>query len=436
MVITMSPELAAYLAHLDKLDKIEVLKAKIAIDPVKAREEAKRLRDKIPPEEYAEYRRGDHIRARYLKTFEAGSPERQHVVRALLHGQEYTLEIWHTTKGGWGYSQGRVYAGPDAGGPPLAVVTRNYSSFPFLFVAHPNGHAYLVCGWDYQGQTVIELDTGARRDSLSPGGEVGGGFCWASMTFEDSQQMLIVDGCHWACPYEYRFYDFSQPLQGLPEIPTFQGSQEVPVDADPRLPTVAGDEITTYQTRRLTEEEEDQDIAPGQVEVAAYTVYRREGSRLVQARTWVSEAEQAERLQRTAAGRTWQEAVDTFKRTDPLYLHLMEATQGFPFDRSKEVWIGQTYDGWCPIWRGRERRYGLRLAKGLELEFGEKDGPIHLWAEGTPRPLEVWHLRTLSNLKLALRQAMQFLEARSDAEIAREMLEARIQHPELWGAQR
>jgi len=426
MSITMSP-LITYLAYVDKLEK---LKAEIAIDPVKAREEAERLRDKIPPEEYAEYRRGDLIRARYLKTFEAGSPARRGGVRALLHGQEYTLEIWRTTQGRSGYSQGRVYAGPDAGGTPVAVVTRNYSSFPFLFVAHPNGHAYLVCGWDYQGQTVIELDTGARRDFLSPGGEVGGGFCWAVMSFEDSQQMLIVDGCHWACPYEYRFYDFSRPLEGWPEIQTFQGAQEVPVDADPRLPTVAGDEITTYQTRRLTEEEEDQDIAPGQVEIAAYTVYRREGSRLVQVRTWVSDSEQAERLQRVAAARTWQEAVDTFKRTDPLYLHLMEATRGFPFERPKEVWIGETYDGWCPIWRGRERRYGLRLAKGLELEFGEKDGPIHLWAAGTPRPLDVWHLRTLSNLKWALRQALQFLEARAEEEIAKGLREVR------WGAQR
>ena len=25
---------------------------------------------------------------------------------------------------------------------------------------------------------------------------------------------LAVDGCHWACPYEYRFFDFTDPARG------------------------------------------------------------------------------------------------------------------------------------------------------------------------------------------------------------------------------
>src|SRR6266550_8938416 len=71
----------------------------------------------------------------------------------------------------------------------VAEVDRNYGSFPFLFIEdHPNGHDYLVCGTDYQGQTVIELDTGKRKDLLSRGAGEGYGFCWAEYRFNDETQ--------------------------------------------------------------------------------------------------------------------------------------------------------------------------------------------------------------------------------------------------------
>jgi hypothetical protein len=52
-----------------------------------------------------------------------------------------------------------------ADGEEIARVDRNYHSFEHTWIEdHPSGHDYLVCGEDYQGQTVIELDTGARGD--------------------------------------------------------------------------------------------------------------------------------------------------------------------------------------------------------------------------------------------------------------------------------
>jgi len=89
----------------------------------------------------------------------------------------YALEISRFgTKSGWNFSQGTVrQAGIDK---PIAVIRRNYGSFPYLFIErHANGRDYLVAGEDYQGQTVIELDTGKRRDSLSEGAHDGIGFC-------------------------------------------------------------------------------------------------------------------------------------------------------------------------------------------------------------------------------------------------------------------
>lgn len=114
-----------------------------------------------------------------------------------------------TTPGCWSYSKGRVYSGDQL----VTTVCRNYGAFPFLFVEdHPNGHSYLLCGEDYQGQTVIELDTGRRNDILPKSAEDGFGFCWAAYTASPSKRTLAVDGCFWACPYEVWLIDFTDPM--------------------------------------------------------------------------------------------------------------------------------------------------------------------------------------------------------------------------------
>src|SRR5271154_2272389 len=124
---------------------------------------------------------------------------------------KYKLIVSSFEPGFWSYSQGKVFKqGSDT---PIAVVNRNYSAFPYLFIEdHPSGHDFLVCGEDYQGQTVIDLTTGARRDSLSAGTDKGWGFCWSEHRFDKETQILVVSGCHWACPYEFRFYDFAAPM--------------------------------------------------------------------------------------------------------------------------------------------------------------------------------------------------------------------------------
>ena len=95
-----------------------------------------------------------------------------------------------------------------------AVVHRNYPSFPFCWVEdHPDGHDYLVCGEDYQGQTIIQLDTGLRKDYLPPSAtRAGACFCWIDIEFEQSPLALRVEGCYWAFPYEMVRYDFSDPF--------------------------------------------------------------------------------------------------------------------------------------------------------------------------------------------------------------------------------
>lgn len=128
------------------------------------------------------------------------------------------VRYYGTKPGSWNYSRGTVWAADDPDGKPIADVKRNYSSFEFAWIeGHPNGHSYLVCGEDYQGQTVVELDTGRRRDHLPPEAKQGHAFCWIDYSFHAPTCLLVVGGCHWACPYETRFYDFRDPLTGWPD---------------------------------------------------------------------------------------------------------------------------------------------------------------------------------------------------------------------------
>lgn len=125
---------------------------------------------------------------------------------------KYKLVVtpYQTTSGGWDYTQGCVY---DSDGNQIAEVRRNYGVFPHSFIEnHPNGHDYLLCGENYQGQTVIELDTGKRVDYLPKAADQGFGFCWADYHPSPDGTMIAVEGCFWACPYEVWIVDFSEPL--------------------------------------------------------------------------------------------------------------------------------------------------------------------------------------------------------------------------------
>ena len=123
---------------------------------------------------------------------------------------KYRLVVnnYRTKEGCWQYSRGSVFCGDHQ----IADVKRNYSTFHFGWAeGHPNGHDYLLCGEDYQGQTVIELDTGKRVDFISESGR-GGGFCCAAYYPSPDGRLIVIDGCVWAAPYELLFYSFDDPM--------------------------------------------------------------------------------------------------------------------------------------------------------------------------------------------------------------------------------
>jgi hypothetical protein len=128
---------------------------------------------------------------------------------------KYNLVItqYKTDPGYGNYSLGTVSNGDIT----IDTVQRNYKEFTYVFIeGHPNGHDYLVCGEDYQGQTIIELDTGKRKDWIPS----MGGFCWTKIIPSPSKTLLLVDGCYWGCPFYSIIVDFSNPLNAPYDILT------------------------------------------------------------------------------------------------------------------------------------------------------------------------------------------------------------------------
>ena len=270
-------------------------------------------------------------------------------------------------KGGWSYTQGLIYEGEIL----LFEVRRNYSSFPFLWVEdHPNGHSYLICGEDYQGQTVLELDTGTRRNLVPTDEFLGWGFCWSSYTFDRDNQLLVVDGCYWACPYEYRFYDFSNPMGGWPELKLPE-----PCYSDSKEPTVEPDgTIKHYQTSDENEE--------GVDKVVAILTFKREGQDLVLVDEWVDEAEKVRRAEQEEADRKYEEWLANYKATDPIYVEIKGLAEDPELKSEDYIGLGWTFEGWCPDFKGSEQRVsrGIHRGEGISahLEWGVLTAPIKL----------------------------------------------------------
>jgi hypothetical protein len=118
------------------------------------------------------------------------------------------VQTYCTKPESWRFSRGLLCAGDKL----IADVKRNYDCFFFGWAENWNGHDYLLCGEDYQGQTVIEADTGRRIDYISEYARPGSAFCCAAYYASPDRKMIVIDGCYWACPYELVFCRVDDPM--------------------------------------------------------------------------------------------------------------------------------------------------------------------------------------------------------------------------------
>jgi hypothetical protein len=302
---------------------------------------------------------------------------------------KYRLVItpYATRKGCWNYSQGLIYkVGKDQ---LLFEVQRNYSRFPYTWIDHPNGHQYLICGGDYQGQTVLELDTGERLDFLPPEAKDGVGFCWAVTRFDTTSKILVVCGCVWACPYEFRFYDFSDPMNGWPEITIDNDC----IEEDPKWPVFESNGIVkTYCTRF----DADDDDFFNKSEIRSIKTLIREGLKLKLLNEEVSEEEKIRRKKQADYQQADEAKMKLFKETDPLFLCYASLVKDPVLSPEDYCGIGVTHKDWCPHFKIEEQRFTRRVVRTfldytapftprrkikkltIDLEWGMVSGPIKL----------------------------------------------------------
>jgi predicted protein tyrosine phosphatase len=126
-----------------------------------------------------------------------------------------TTSVWTGNDSGWHYSRGVLSRSDD--GTLIADIKRNYGMFWHRWVVQ-DAHEYLLCGEDYQGYNVIELESGRNVFTFPPEAFDGRGFCWTAVKPSPDARTLAVDGCYWACEAELVLFDFSDPFASpLPE---------------------------------------------------------------------------------------------------------------------------------------------------------------------------------------------------------------------------
>jgi hypothetical protein len=177
------------------------------------------------------YRKGrDQVEGYITEETRVGEEE----VQTSPSGRYALMTTTHTTQASsWNYTRGRfVRAADDV---CVADVKRNYSSFWGTWLeGHVDGHDYAICGEDYQGQTFCQLDTGRVKSFLPVSSTKGHAFCWATAELMADGKTLLVEGCHWACPYEFRLFDVADPMTGWPAL-RLESGEEVSFDSDKAL---------------------------------------------------------------------------------------------------------------------------------------------------------------------------------------------------------
>lgn len=344
-----------------------------------------------------------------------------HSTRIASTSGKYEIEITSYKTDGFGGTRAAIYQKEGDGWRQLPFdVMRNYGHFPFLFIeGHATGHDLLVCGEDYQCSTVLELDTGRRRDFVPFEEVFGWGFCWGSYEYDAASQLLIVDGCIWACPWEYRFYDFSDPMEkGWPQLQVLENGEPRSIDVDNKPPLIEGNRVTVYDSS-------DPEQVHGERIVNARWTFERVDNTLVLRDEWVSEREQKKREERAEAERVHKEWLANFKATDPLYVLLTERSKDWPGSRDHYTFsIGVVHDSWCPTYKSpeqKEKRVGRTVVriKGkleAEIEWGIDAGPIQVsvTVNGVGQPAR-WFME---HSTVAMGEALDYVQGFLDAALS------------------
>ena len=169
----------------------------------------------------------DYLELQKIKNEVFLTVERDYCEGVISPCGKYKLDLYKylTQKGRWNYTEGVITRLKD--NKELCSIKRNYSCFYYKWINN-----YFICGENYQGYSVIDLDKEEQSIYFPEEGFKGGGFCWASI-YGVANNKLVVEGCYWGGSYEVVVYDFSNPsVLPLPELERFDVDGHVKLDGN------------------------------------------------------------------------------------------------------------------------------------------------------------------------------------------------------------
>jgi len=135
---------------------------------------------------------------------------------------KYLLEIgtYKTLDGCWSYTSGKLIQCDQK--KEIAVIHRNYSIMYHSFFMK-DGQEWLQTGTNYMSQIFVNCDTGEiynNEDSIKQTEQYqkGNSFCWTRSQINPTGTIILVEGCYWGGPYQYKFFDVTDISQGWPEL--------------------------------------------------------------------------------------------------------------------------------------------------------------------------------------------------------------------------
>lgn len=300
------------------------------------------------------------------------------------------MRYYKTKEGCWNFSRGTIYKLED--GKEICDIVRNYGIFHHSFV-NKNNQEWLIAGRKYTSQTIVNLDTG---EEFEPENTDGNGFCWTEAFLSPDENTLVVDGCYWACPYEYRFFDFTDPSKGWKELDT--GKKSLYADEGTKIIWNEDGTFTYTASRKffkpLNKYDDDiryEEIKENSVEEAYedennYTfietkkiTFKREDNKLVKTNIWISAEEQQRVDEQNRRSKEWDEEIANYKATNLLYLKIYELIEKYNLSVEEYESYGFTFKGWCPHYEGSDTRFCRRIIDeetNIDLEWGMKEAPI------------------------------------------------------------
>ena len=333
-----------------------------------------------------------------------------------------------TKPGCWEYTRQEVFTVSE--GKLVATVLRNYCNCSPLFVENHRvtGHDYMISGDDYQGHTVCDLTTGEAMRHIPNDAYSGFGWCPITMELLEDGNILMM-GCFWACPLNYRVYDFSDPMP-LPEKGLKELTEDLWLDSNGESEIkVTEDKITLTSFKRkfretgeweypdfedkshaLREREHKAKISNNEPEMAAVaeelklldekyqrwdrtdlwenvpdstTVFiKGEDSKFREAPElcWKSEKLLAEEEKRRVWKEEDQKLLDLRKSEDLIF---QEVKREWPEDFITRC--SRYYPSWISRWEGDTNAFHFEVLigtlgkeKSAKITWGEKEGPLKL----------------------------------------------------------